>query len=142
MSWPTADDTTNTGVQLGESTSIGSSVDPSFGKVFWDAYKFSSKPILVPYELLQDSVFNLPTPVLGDMLRRAARPHHQHEVHDRHRRRDARRASSPRATSFSAASATAIAADDMMGLEHSVDPAYRTGAGFMLHDSILLASAS
>jgi hypothetical protein len=29
-----------------------------------------------------------------------------------------------------------------MGLEHSVDPAYRNGAGYMLHDSIMLACGS
>jgi hypothetical protein len=43
------------------------SVDPSFGKVLWSAYKFSSKPVLVPYELLQDSRFNL-AGLIGSML--------------------------------------------------------------------------
>jgi len=38
-----------------------------------------------------------------------------------------------------AASATAIAADELIGLIHSIDPAYRAlGCGFMCHDSILL----
>lgn len=137
LSWPTADDTTNTGAQLGESVSIGSSVDPSFGKVLWSAYKFSSKPILVPFELLQDSVFNLPS-VLGQMLgeRLGRITNTKFTV--------GTGAATPKgivtaAGTFSAASATAIAGDDILGLIHSVDPAYRMGAGFMLHDSILLA---
>jgi HK97 family phage major capsid protein len=39
------------------------------------------------------------------------------------------------------ASATAIAADELLDLIHSVDPAYRgdPSAGFMFHDNILLA---
>lgn len=137
LSWPTADDTSNAGAQLGESTTIGSSVDPSFGKVLWSAYKFSSKPILVPYELIQDAVFDLPSIIgqmFGERLGRitntkyttgtgAATP----------------KGIVPAATTFSAASATAIASDDLLGLQHAVDPAYRSGAGWMLHDSILLA---
>ena len=136
LSWPTADDTTNTGVQLGESTSIGSSVDPSFGKVIWNAYKFSSKAILVPYELIQDSVFNLPA-VLGSMLgERLGRITNTKFT-------TGSGASTAKgivtcATSFSAAT-TAVGADDLIGLQHSVDPAYRMGASFMMHDSIILA---
>lgn len=136
LSMPTADDTTNTGAQLGESTTIGSSVDPSFGKVYWDAYKFSSKPILVPFELIQDSFVNLPS-VLGDMLgERLGRITNT-------RFTTGSGAATCKglvtcATSFSAASASAIAADDILGLIHSVDPAYRVGGGFMFHDSILL----
>ncbi len=136
LSWPTADDTSNTGAQLGESTSIGSSVDPTFGKVLWSAYKFSSKPILVPYELLQDSVFQLPT-VLGEMLGvRLGRITNTKFT-------TGTGASTPKgiviaATAFSA-STTAIVADDLIGLQHSVDPAYRMGAAFMMHDSIVLA---
>lgn len=137
LSWPTADDTSNTGAQLGESTTIGSSVDPSFAKVFWYAYKYSSKPILVPYELIQDSVFNLPG-LLGQMLgERLGRI-----TNTRFTTGDG--AAKPKgivtaSTSFSAASATAIAADDLLGLVHSIDPAYRTsGCGFMMHDAIVL----
>lgn len=137
MSWPTADDTSNTGAQLGESTSIGSSVDPSFGKVYWDAYKFSSKPVLVPYELIEDSAFDLPG-LLGGMLgERLGRITNTKFT-------TGTGAATPKgivtaATSFSAASATSIAWDDVLGLEHSIDPAYRSGASFMMHDSILLA---
>jgi HK97 family phage major capsid protein len=36
-----------------------------------------------------------------------------------------------------AASASAIAFDDIINLEHAVDPAYRPGAIFMCHDTIL-----
>lgn len=137
LSWPTADDTSNTGTQLGESTTIGSSVDPSFAQVFWDAYKFSSKAILVPYELLEDSAFNLPS-ILGAMLgERLGRISNTKFT-------TGTGAATPKGITncstagVTTASATAITADETLGLVHSIDPAYRVGAQWMMHDSILL----
>ncbi len=137
LSWPTVDDTTNTGAQLGETASIGTSTDPSFGKVYWDAYKFSSKPVLIPYELLQDSVFNLPQ-VLGNLLGvRLGRITNTKFT-------TGSGAATPKglitcAATKAAASSTAIAGDDIINLYHAVNPSYRTGFGFMMHDSILLS---
>jgi len=138
MSWLTADDTTNTGVQLGESTSFGSSVDFTLAKVLWSAYKFSSKPILVPSELLQDSVIDLPGMIgqmFGERLGRITNTKYTTGTG----------AATPKgiitcAGTFTPASATALTFDDILGLEHSIDPAYRTvGCGYMAHDTILLA---
>jgi HK97 family phage major capsid protein len=148
MSWPTVDDTTNKGVQLGESLAAmppgQASVDPTFSKIFWDAYKFSSLPVLVPYELLQDSAFKLPE-LLGELLgirlgritntkytlgTGAATP------------KGLVQACTTSVTSaiFSAISHTAIFWDDIFGLIHSIDPAYRTAdCGFMCHDQVILA---
>lgn len=138
MMWPTGDDTSNEGEMLGESASVGTSVEPSFGGVYWDAYKFSSKPILVPYELLEDSFMDLPS-VLGQMMgerlgRTTARKH-----------TTGTGANEPKGIvtnatlGYTAASATAITYDEVIRLEHSVDPAYRVGAGYMCHDNIVLA---
>lgn len=140
ISWPTVDDTTNTGEQLGESASIGASVDPTFGLVVWDAYKFSSKPILVPYEALQDSVIDLPR-LLGELLgERLGRITNTKFT-------TGSGAATPKgivtaaALGVTAASATVIAPDEIFSLVHSVDPAYRSGnnSGFMMHDTVLLA---
>lgn len=137
LSWPTADDTTNTGAQLGESTTIGSSTDPTFGKVLWSAYKFSSKPVLVPFELLEDSAFDLPG-TLGTMLgERLGRI-----TNTRYTTGTGAATSKGIVTCSTAgktaASATAIAADELIDLEHSIDPAYRTlGCSWMMHDLIV-----
>lgn len=147
MSWPTADDTSNTGALLGASANIGitttsgvnsGDTNPTFGKVFWDAYKFSSKPILVPYELFQDSAFNLVS-VLGDMLgERLGRVSNTYFT-------TGTGAAQPKGIVIAAAagnttaSATAITADEIINLEHQIDPAYRAGASYMMHDGILLA---
>jgi HK97 family phage major capsid protein len=138
MMWPTADDTSNLGEQLGESAPIGNSVDPTFGGVYWDAYKFSSKPILVPFELLEDSAFQLPQ-ILGQMMG------------ERLGRITAQKATLGNGAATmkgivtcatlgrTTTSATAITYDDLIRLEHSLDPAYRSGAAYMMHDSIVLA---
>lgn len=137
MAWPTGDDTSNSGEMLGESASIGSSTDPTFGAVYWDAYKFSSKPVLVPYELLEDSFMDLPSvlgQMLGERLGRITATKHTTGTG----------AGQPKgivtcaSLGVTAASATAIAYDELIDLEHSVDPAYRNGAAYMFHDSILL----
>lgn len=137
--WPTADDTSNTGEQLGENTSFGSGVNPSFGLKRWDAYKFSSKPILVPTEFLEDAAFNLPA-YIGEMLGvRLGRITASKFA-------TGSGASTPEGIvtgatlGVTAASATAIKADEIFDLIHSVDPAYRSqpGVGFLMHDSIIL----
>jgi len=137
LPWPTADDTGNTGEQLGESASIGSSVDPTFSQVLFGAYKFSSKLIKVPVELLDDSAFNLPMIIGGMLGERLGRIQNTKGT-----------TGSGAGTwhglvtastlGVTAASQTAITADELLDLKHSVDPAYRTDAGWMLHDNILL----
>lgn len=138
MGWPTADDTTNTGEQLGEAGSIGSSVDPAFAKVYWDAYKFSSKAIKVSYELLQDSMFNLPA-LLGSMMGERIGRITNSRFTNGSGAGTARGIVPASTLGYTAASATSIAADEILRLIHSVNPAYRAGAGFMFHDSISLA---
>lgn len=137
IAWPTADDTSNKGALLGESASIGSSVDPSFTQIFWDAYKFSSKPILVPYELLEDSVFNLPS-IIGEMFgERLGRITNDYYT-------TGTGASQPKGAvtasslGVTAASATAITADELVDMTHAIDPAYRNNLRWMMHDNILL----
>lgn len=137
--WPTADDTTNLGEQLGENTSIGSGTNPTLGQKRWDAYKFSSKPILVPSELLEDSAFDLPA-YIGEMLGvRIGRITAQKFA-------VGTGASTPEgiitgaSSGVTTASATAIKADDLFKLVHAVDPAYRSmpGVGWLMHDNVVL----
>lgn len=136
LPWPTADDTSNTGVQLGESTSIGSSVDPDFAAVIFKAYKFSSKLVKVPTELLEDSAFDMASVIgamLGERLGRITNTKFTTGTG----------ASTPKGIITAASlgvttnTETAILDTELIDLEHSVDPAYRNGAGFMMHDSII-----
>lgn len=134
MVWPTADDTSNTGELLGENTDV-TTADPDFAGVAWDAYKFSSKMVKVPYELLEDSAFDLPR-VIGQMLgERLGRITNT-------RFTTGTGANQPagiitKATTQSAGSTT-LTYDMILDLEHSVDVAYRAGAEYMCNDAILL----
>lgn len=146
ISWPTVDDTSNEGRQLpenaaaddnaGTGTSGDGGPNPSFAKVTWEAFKFTSDAILVPYELLEDSVFNLPQilgALMGERLGRITN----------RRFTTGTGAGQPEgivvgsALGVTAAGASAITADEIIDLEHSVDPAYRDGASYMFRDTVL-----
>lgn len=133
--WPTADDTSNTGELLAEKGSIGSTTDPSFGRQQWLAYKFSSKLVKFTAELLQDSAFDIPS-VLGTMLgERLGRITNTYYTTGTGSSQPAGIVTGAGA-GVTAASTTAITADEIIDLIHSVDPAYRTaGCGFMMHDN-------
>lgn len=140
MRWPTANDTSNTGRQLGENGAVTSTANPTFGQVFWDSYKFTSDAVLVPYELIRDNAVNLASvlsTMLGERLGRIQNTKYTTGTG----------AGTPKGIvtastlGVTAASATAIAFDELIDLEHSVDPSRRDmpGVGYMIHDSILLA---
>lgn len=54
MNFPTSDGTSETGEIIGQNTTA-TGADPVFGTVGLPVYKFSSKIVAVPFELLQDS---------------------------------------------------------------------------------------
>ncbi len=137
LPWPTNNDTTNKGQILGENTQV-SEVDLTVGQVIFHAYKYTTNLILVPAELLEDSAFNLAEFIgerFGVRLGRIQADHFTTGT------------GVGQPTGFltaatlgiTAASATAIAADELYATKHSVDPAYRPGAIWTMHDNTLLA---
>lgn len=136
IGWPTADDTTNTGSRLGENTAAGTATDPTFGLVYWDAYDYTSNIVLVPFRLLQDAAFDLPTflgQALGQRLGRKQATDFTNGTGANAPKGIVTCASVGKTT----ASATAITFGEILDLIHSVDPAYRNGGRFMFHDLIL-----
>lgn len=139
MPWPTVDDTSNTGVLLTEATSFGTSVDPTFAAVTFNAYKYSSKPVFVSYEILRDSAFNLAQEIASLLGERLGRIEGSETT-------TANGSAKPlgivaaAGTGVTSSGATAITADEIIGLVHSLDPSYRNGSsvGFMMHDTALL----
>jgi HK97 family phage major capsid protein len=139
MRWPTADDTGNTGVQVGESEAVTED-DPSFGQVTWNAYKFSSNLIKVPFELLRDNAVNLAqvlSEMLGERLGRIQNTKYTVGTGSG----TAKGIVVCADAGVTAASATAIAFDEIIDLEHSLDPSRRrmAGVGYMFHDNVLKA---
>lgn len=135
--WPTYDDTGNTGELLAINTQAAGQ-DITYGVVNLLAYKYSSKVILVPIELVQDSYFDIDAHIRDVATERLGRITNTHFTtgDNSAKPQGVVAAASLGAT---AASATAITFDDLLELEHSVDPAYRKNARFMFKDSSLKA---
>lgn len=137
--WPSLDDTSNTGELLGENTSIGSALDLTFSRIVLKAYKYSSKPILVPYELFEDSAIDVPGMVgqaIGSRIGRVVNPHFTTGDNSSKPQGIITGATAGKTTT----STTAVTFPEILDLIHSVDPSYRKRptCRFMLHDNILL----
>jgi HK97 family phage major capsid protein len=134
---PTDNDTGNVGAIISENTQVATQ-DITFGQVTLGAYMYSSKAVLVSLQLLQDSAFDLDAFIANKLATRIARITNTHFT-------TGDGSSKPRGVVIDAVSgkagltgqATSIIYDDLIDLEHSVDPAYRANARFMMNDSSL-----
>lgn len=134
---PTANDTSNIGELLAENTAATqATTEMSFGQVLLKAYKYSSKVVLVPIELLQDSYFDVGAFVAKKLGQRIGRITNTHFTTG-----DASSKPSGIVTGATAGVTGAtgqtltVIYDDLVGLIHSIDPAYRAGAQFMFNDA-------
>ena len=142
MKLPTVNDTTVAAVAHTEGTALtdDGSTDVTFGQKSLDAYAFDTKFVRWSWELDTDSIFNMEAllaSLLGERLGRIANT----------QLTTGSGSSAPQGImgvttlGVTAASATAIAFDELFDLEHAVDPAYRASpkAAFMMNDSTLKA---
>lgn len=136
LHWPTSNDTTNKGAILAEATTFSTSVDAVFAEIIFKAFKYSSKPMIVSNELLQDSFFDLPA-MIGEMLgERIGRIQNDHFT-------TGAGTTLPKGLTVAGSAGTAAAAtntftaDEVITLQHNVDPAYRPQSSWMFHDTIL-----
>lgn len=137
LPWPTADDTSNSGVQVGEDEESDTD-NLTFGRLVLRGYKFSSKIIEVPTELIQDSAISIEQIVgamLGERLGRILNTKFT----------TGNGATGPHGL-LPAVGATITpdggntdAADDILDLVYSIDQAYRSNGTFMCHDTVLAA---
>ena len=136
MSWPTSDGTSEEGEILDQNASAADA-DVTFGTKDLPVYKYSSKVVTVPIELLQDSNVDIEAFVRGRLVTRLGRITNKHFT-------IGTGSSQPTGvmvgagtgkTGTTGQTATVIY-DDLVDLEHSVDPAYREGGNcrFMMHD--------
>lgn len=138
--WPTVDDTGVTGELLAINTdAFANTQDLTFGQIIMKAYKYSPKPMKVPYELLQDTGIDLPSLIaemLGTRMGRIANTHFTTGDNTNKPQGIVTGATAGKTT----AGATAITFPEVLDLVHSVDPSYRKSpsARFMFHDNILL----
>jgi len=134
---PTDNDTANLGAILGENTQVGTQ-DITFGSVMMNAHTYTSKLVLVANQLLQDSAFNLESFLAQKLGTRIARITNLHfTTGDGASKPTGVVTASTLGFQGTSGETTSLIIDDLIELEHSVDPAYRSNARFMMHDTTL-----
>ncbi|WP_137719344.1 phage major capsid protein [Methylobacillus flagellatus] len=139
MNFPTADATSEEGEILGQNAAAASG-ETAFGNATLEVFKYSSKKIALPFELVQDSFLDIESYILNLLGIRIGR------ITNRHYTTGTGTGQPfgivPTAALGKAGTTGQVATityDDLVDLEHAVDPAYRgmPGVGFMMHDSSL-----
>lgn len=77
LSYPTTDGTSEVGELIAENTTA-TAADPTFGTVAVNVFKYSSKIIAVPFELLQDTVIDIEGMIRNRIRDRIGRINNQH----------------------------------------------------------------
>lgn len=146
LPFPQFNDTGNVGAQLAEGVTIGAQ-DIAFTSITLNAWTYTSKAILISWQLMQDSAFDLSTEIAmaaGERLGRILNTHLTVGVGTTQPLGvvNAATAGPVGATGetvgFLAPTATTNQGyDDLVALEHSVDLAYRQNGKYMFNDSTL-----
>lgn len=137
--WPTANATAETGEWLAENGTAGDE-DTAFGVRNIDTHMVSSKVIAVPFQLLQDSQFDIEGYVNNIIGMRIGRTTEDAFMNGTGTSQPHGLMADITAGKVGASGqTTSITYNDLVDLEHSVDPAYRRSGkcGFMMHDSSL-----
>lgn len=137
VEWPTIDDTSNSGEIVAEHGTFASGADMTFGTADLGAYKYmsggaSNLPVRVSVELLQDAAFDveaLVTRLLGIRIGRVQAAHLA----------NGNGTGQPLGlvyglTPIQTAANTGVTYDDLVTFIHSVDPAYRANAKWVMND--------
>lgn len=137
MQFPTGDATSEVGEIVGQNSAV-SGADTTFGLVTLDVYKYSSKKIALPFELLQDSFIDIEAYIREVLQMRLGRIQNTHFT-------TGTGTGQPKGVVTAATSGkvgttgqtSTVIYDDLVDLEHSVDPAYRglPGVAFMMNDA-------
>lgn len=139
MSFPTSNGTSEEGEIVPENTSA-TDLDVNFGTIALPVYKFSSKVVAVPFELLQDSSVDIEAFVRDRMVTRLGRITNRLFT-------TGSGSAQPMGVATAApvgvtaangsSQVNAVTYDSLVSLQHSVDPAYRErgNARWMMNDS-------
>lgn len=137
LPFPTVNDTAIVGRLLAENTVV-TPTDVTFAQLVLDAYKYSSDNVLVSAELLQDNAVNIGGylgEALGTRIGRISNTHFTTGTGSGQPNGIVTAAP----TGFTAPNAdsqvTTWKYSSIVETEHSVDPAYRANAAWMMHDS-------
>lgn len=134
LNYPTSDGTSEVG-EIVDQNGAASSADITFGTVAVNPYKYSSKKIALPVELVQDAAIDVVAFVVNRLATRLARITNQHyTVGTGSGQPFGVMARASTGKTGATGTATSVTYDDLIDLIHSVNSAYRTNARFMLKD--------
>lgn len=139
MTYPTSDGTSEEGEIVGENDSAGKG-DVTFGTKSLVVYKFSSKVVTVPIELLQDSSIPIESFVNGRLAQRLGRIQNKKFTVGTGSGEPTGIVTAISVGKTGASGLdTSVDYDSLVDLVHSVDPAYRKSpqCGLMFHDYTL-----
>lgn len=133
---PLSDDTANEGERIGENAGVAE-LDPTFGQKILRSYMYTSRIVRVPYQFLQDtSISDFESWLAGMFGQRIGRRQNRDFTNGAGGNQpEGLVSASPLGAQTAAAGV--IAWEDLVALEHSVDPSYRLGAQWMFHDAVL-----
>jgi len=139
LSFPGSDGTAETGELIAQNTTA-TGADPTFTTVSVPVYKFSSKIVAVPFELLQDSQIDVTAFVEKRLTQRVGRTTNSYFT-------TGTGSSQPRGVVAGATlgktgttgQTGSVIFDDLVDLVHALDPAYRAAPGvrWMMNDASL-----
>lgn len=140
LNWPTSDGTSEVGEIVAENAAA-TGADITFGTVAVNPYKYSSKKIALPVELIQDSAIDVVQFVVNRLATRLGRITNAHYTTGTGSSQPfgvmARAATGKTGTTGQTLTVTY---DDLIDLIHSVNSAYRSrGARFMMRDTTVAA---
>ena len=140
MPWPTVIDgtasTPNDGQLLAEAGAIAQH-DPEmvFGQVQFDAYKYSSDVVKISYELLEDSAFDMSSVIASLLGERLGRAQNTAATTGTGSSQPQGIVTGAVDSGITAASTTALTADEVMNLVYTLDRAYRRNGKYMMHNN-------
>ncbi len=148
LPFPTSDDLNVYAEILGENQQA-TTADVNIGQIMMGAYKYSSRMVKVSLELLQDSAFSIEDFLISAFARRFGRTLVNHFtvgtgaansmpmgiLTSTLANGNLVTAVGSSANDGTAAGGNTIGSDDLINLEHSIDPLYRPNASYMMNDS-------
>lgn len=139
LPFPTADATLEEGEIVGQNTGANTG-ETTFGTAGIEVFRYSSKKIALPWELVQDSFIDIEAYIQDLLAMRLGRIRSKHLTIGTGVGQPF--GIVPRAQlgkQGATGQTTTVTYDDLIDLEHSVDPVYRAmpGVGWMFHDNTL-----
>ena len=126
MPIPSLDDTTNKSVVI----AINTAADVEalvFGQQTWSAFMYTTKQVLVPYQLLQDSALDVPNLIMDVFGVRAGRGTHTDFTVGATDGNQPEGYVSKSLEGSTGSDVNTVTYSELVTLQHSVDPAYRVG---------------